>query len=553
MLEANVSSAHLHLTSVRVAGARLLQAACALVLLVLIAGLCAALIPRPFGFRPAVVTSGSMGHSIPVGSLAMTHAVGAGAIREGDVILVQEEANGVQARPKLHRVVAVEHENANILVSTKGDANDAPDPNLYVLPARVDVVAYSMPYLGYLVGFMLTPAGWVLAVGLPGALVCAFVLRRIWASDDASRSAERSARGFLREGGAAAKRAIEHENRGREGLGIMRLAHTLIPRVPRPSLVTIAVALVAITASTVAAAGYVMAPRPTTSDDGGRLAREAISLTQHSARLATGDGYAADLLVLRDADDPAVLAPDRPAREAALSGLLAGASNVFDALAVIDPAGEVIASSDPAIVDVHASKAFLIARANGGVASSVDGPADSSPGRVDYAAPLRAPDGSLAGVLFARAAAARLWAPTLETTVDRSRNVIVDGDGKLIAGGAPDALGRAWSAAPARLGGLHASIDGVPSVCGSSAIGEGTHLDLGWRVASCLPDSLATTENTPSMRRYRVSIVAVVASTVLVATIVLYAVARRERDRSRRRETLHGLETIEARLQAREA
>ena len=125
-----------------------------------------------------------MGRSIPIGSLAITHEVGAAGVHEGDVILVHEQANGVEARPKMHRVVQIEHYNGNILVSTRGDANAAPDPNRYVLPARVDVIAYSIPFLGYLVGFMLTPAGWVLAVGLPGAIVCAFVLRRIWSGAD---------------------------------------------------------------------------------------------------------------------------------------------------------------------------------------------------------------------------------------------------------------------------------------------------------------------------------------------------------------------------------
>ncbi len=550
MLGANVPSVHLHLMTVRAACARLLQAACAIVLLVLIAGLCAALLPRPFGYRPAVVTSGSMGRSIPIGSLAMTHTVGVGAIHVGDVILIHEEADGVAARPKLHRVVSVEQDSGNTLVSTKGDANAAPDPKLYVLPARVDVVAYSMPYLGYLVGFMLTPIGWVLAVGLPGAIVCGYLLRRIWASEGASQSAERAGENLV----ALAGSTPTHE-RGRDkgqGPGIERLPGRFAPRIARPSLLTISVALVAIAASTVAATAYVTVPRPATSSDGGRLAREATSLTQHSARLATGESYAADLLVLRDAEDPAVRAADRPLRDAALSRLLTDASNVFDALAVIDPAGHIIASTDPSIVDVHASAAFLLARANGGVASSAGGSAAGSPGRVDYAAPLRTPNGSLAGVLLARSSAARLWAPTLETTVDGSRNVIVDAAGKLIAGAAPEALGSAWNLAPGRFGGLHGSVGGVPSVCGASAIGEGTHLDIGWRVASCLPDSFAA-GNSDSLRRYGASLAVSALAVVLVAAIVLYVLARRERVHPGRSGAPVEIDVIEARLRARGA
>jgi len=556
MLGANVPSSRLHLTTVGIAGARLLQAVCALVLLVLIAGLCAALIPRPFGFRPAVVTSGSMGHSIPIGSLAMTHAVAADAIREGDVILVHEELDGVAARPKLHRVVGIEHQDGKTLVSTKGDANAAPDPKMYVLPARVDMVAYSMPFLGYLVSFMLTPTGWVLAVGLPGALVCGFVLRRIWSGEDAPRSAASSTSSFVRLLSAAPNSAIEHENPKRERPGTVPLPHTSISLAPRSSLTILAVVLVAVAASIAAAVGYAMAPRPTASDGGGRLAREAASLTLLSARLATRDGYAADLLLLRDADNPAVRAASRPEREAALSLLLRSPSNVFDALAVVDPTGQVTASTDPTIADVRASAAFLRARANGGVASSVGGSADGSLGTTDFAAPLLGPEGTQVGMLFARATAARLWAPTLGATVDGSRNVIIDANGKLIAGVAVDELGRAWNAAPAPLGGLQAFVSGTPSVCGSSAIGEGTHLDMGWRVASCLPDSLSATESVAPPRRDITSILLlamVVAVVVLIASIVLYAVARRQPVRSPRRADAPGLETIEARLDAIEA
>jgi signal peptidase I len=500
-----------------------------------------------------------MGHSIPVGSLAITHPVSAGGIRDGDVILVHEQVDGVQARPKMHRVIRIEHDGGSIIVSTKGDANPAPDPSLYVLPARVDVVAFSLPFLGYLVSFLLTPAGWLLVVGLPGALACAFVLRRIWSGGDPARPVDLPATGLTLLGGSTAAGDVEHESRKLRGA--TGPVHAAIPLSLRPSLMMTAVVLLAITTSAGAAAGYLMASRSTTSDGAGRLTQEALSLTQHSAHLATGDAYAADLLLLRDAEDPALGAPGRPERDAALARLLAGPSNVFDTLAVIDPAGHVIASTDPTLVDVQGSAAVRQARANAGVASSVDESADGSLGTIDFAAPLRAPNGAPSGVLFAHVTAAHLWAPTLQATVDGSRNVIVDAHGVLVAGPANE-LGHPWNAAPAPMGGLRASVDGSASVCGSSTIGEGTPLDMGLRVASCLPNSLGTAEGHTSARRELGGIAfvaAVVVAVVLFASIV-YVVARQQPGRAPRRNTPTGLgalaarlDAIEARLEARDA
>lgn len=560
MLGANVSPPRLHLPKVGIACTRTLRAGCVLALLVLIAGLGAALVSWPFGVRPVVVTSGSMGRSIPVGSLAITHPVSASGIRDGDVILVHEQADGVQARPKMHRVVKVEHDGASIIVSTKGDANPAPDPSLYVLPTKVDVVAFSMPYLGYLVSFLLTPAAWLLAVGLPGALACAFVLRRIWSGGEAARPVDLVARRLTLLGGAP-DGGVEHD--GRELEGVASPARAVMPFTLRPSLMMTAVVLLAITTSAGATAAYLVASRSMTSDGAGRLTQEAVSLTQHSARLATGDAYAADLLLLLDADDPALGASGRPEREAALTRLLAGPANVFDALAIVDPAGEVIASTDPTRVDVQGSAAVRQARANAGVASSIDGSADGSPGTIDFAAPLPAQNGAPSGVLFAHVTAARLWAQTLQATVDGSHNVIVDAHGVLVAGPAANELGHPWNAAPAPMGALRASVDGSASVCGSSTIGEGTPLDMGLRVASCLPNSLGTTEGHISVRRELggIAIVAaVVVAVVLLGAIMLYVVARHQPGRPPRRNTSTGLgalaarlDAIEARLEAREA
>ncbi len=160
---------------------RLLYGVLVLALLALATVLGVAALSRLFGYHTLVVQGGSMGHSIPSGTLVYGRWMGAGDVELGDVILVQEETDSGPARPKLHRVVSLEREGSQILVQTKGDLNESVDPKVYILPDRVLTPAYTLPYLGYLVGFVATPLGWALLVALPATAVCLFTLRGIWA------------------------------------------------------------------------------------------------------------------------------------------------------------------------------------------------------------------------------------------------------------------------------------------------------------------------------------------------------------------------------------
>lgn len=152
-----------------------------LALLALAVVLGAAALSRLFGYHTLVVQGGSMGHSIPTGSLVYARWIGAEDVELGDVILVQEDSASGPAHPKLHRVVSLEREGGQILVQTKGDVNETVDPKVYILPHRVLTPAWTLPYLGFLVGFVVTPLGWALLVALPSTAVCLSTLRGIWA------------------------------------------------------------------------------------------------------------------------------------------------------------------------------------------------------------------------------------------------------------------------------------------------------------------------------------------------------------------------------------
>jgi signal peptidase len=163
---------------------RLLHGAFVVVLVAMIAALSAAVAPRLFGYYAVTVRGGSMNETLPNGSLVIAGWLAADEVELGDVILIQSESDDGPVHPRFHRVVSLEEEGGQILVTTKGDANAPPDPYIDILPARVLTPAYSLPYLGHLVTFAMTPLGWALLVALPAAALCASILRSIWAGKE---------------------------------------------------------------------------------------------------------------------------------------------------------------------------------------------------------------------------------------------------------------------------------------------------------------------------------------------------------------------------------
>jgi signal peptidase len=149
-------------------------------LLALAGALAAAALPSLFGYSPITVAGGSMGQAAPNGSLVFARWIEAESVEVGDIILVQGKDAEAGAPPTLHRVAWLGREGGRMLARTQGDVNPDPDPGIYILPDRVLTPAATVPYLGFFVGFALTPLGWALIALLPSAVLCALVLRSIW-------------------------------------------------------------------------------------------------------------------------------------------------------------------------------------------------------------------------------------------------------------------------------------------------------------------------------------------------------------------------------------
>lgn len=142
-----------------------------------------------FGHRTLVVRSGSMRPTAPVGSLVVTRSISASAVKVGTIVVVQPERAKRDVLPTLHRVVRVDRTPDGVVVRTKGDANDAVDPDPHTLRPTVLTPMFIVPRIGLVIGATHTWAGWLLLIVMPGALLLCAGLRAIWTDRDGEPSA----------------------------------------------------------------------------------------------------------------------------------------------------------------------------------------------------------------------------------------------------------------------------------------------------------------------------------------------------------------------------
>jgi signal peptidase I len=122
-------------------------------------------VPTLFGFETLIVASGSMGRTLPIGSVALTRAVEAGAVSVGDVVSFRHRG---QEETITHRVVGVARQNSQYSFTTKGDANREPDvDNVIVGGSRIHRVEFVVPVAGHLVRYARTPLGGVALIFVP--------------------------------------------------------------------------------------------------------------------------------------------------------------------------------------------------------------------------------------------------------------------------------------------------------------------------------------------------------------------------------------------------
>lgn len=139
-----------------------------------------------FGYSFLIFRSGSMGPGIPTGSLALARETPASDLRAGDVVSVMS-ARGDRVT---HRVVSVTLRGDEASLVLKGDANRAPDDEVYVATSAEREIA-SVPVVGYVVTVLLSPFGLAGAGCLAGIVLVLGFARRPDDPDDAEPSPPR--------------------------------------------------------------------------------------------------------------------------------------------------------------------------------------------------------------------------------------------------------------------------------------------------------------------------------------------------------------------------
>ena len=124
-----------------------------------------------FGVRPLVFRSGSMSPTIDTGALAISREVSAPDLERGQIVSVPT-ASGARVT---HRIHSVEHVGAEAILELKGDANETVDAAPYRV-THADVVMFHVPWLGYAVGWLTSPAGLVL-LGCYAAFLLSVLVR----------------------------------------------------------------------------------------------------------------------------------------------------------------------------------------------------------------------------------------------------------------------------------------------------------------------------------------------------------------------------------------
>lgn len=134
--------------------------------------------PLAVGGRPYTVLSGSMEPAIGAGDVVVGFRARPEDVRRGDVVTFKDPA--AADRLITHRVRAVSVRGSNVVFRTKGDAVSATERWQVSRGATLSEVRYRIPEIGRLALLAREPAGLVLLVLAPLALLGIQELRRIW-------------------------------------------------------------------------------------------------------------------------------------------------------------------------------------------------------------------------------------------------------------------------------------------------------------------------------------------------------------------------------------
>ncbi len=136
-------------------------------IIVLVAFLLIALLPIEGNYQIKIVKSGSMEPAIRTGSIVVVKPSADYTV--GDVIIFGKDTK--TDIPITHRIVSSRMEGGATLFTTKGDANEDPDPNEVKQREVNGKVLFTVPFLGYIIDLARQPLGFTILIVLPALIV----------------------------------------------------------------------------------------------------------------------------------------------------------------------------------------------------------------------------------------------------------------------------------------------------------------------------------------------------------------------------------------------
>ena len=170
------------------------QGAATAVFAVAIVGFAAALTLHLAGYQMLAVRSGSMSPEMPVGSLAVTRHLPAANLQVGDVIAFHPPGQPdivVTHRIVDRQVIEQPGQGPATVLTTKGDANPAPDSWRLVAAGTAELRVAVVPDAGYALTVLGDPSGRMAVLIVPAVLLAISLLVELWAPVLAARSGGR--------------------------------------------------------------------------------------------------------------------------------------------------------------------------------------------------------------------------------------------------------------------------------------------------------------------------------------------------------------------------
>lgn len=146
-------------------------------------------VPKVMHWDIVVVLSGSMEPALPVGSVIFVQPARPEQVAVGDIITYVVGDSGTFVT---HRVIEVKGQGATLTFRTKGDANEDPDQGTVPASALRGKVWVDIPYVGYVAQQARSREGFLLLLGIPGALIVAGEARSIVREIKAMRARKKS-------------------------------------------------------------------------------------------------------------------------------------------------------------------------------------------------------------------------------------------------------------------------------------------------------------------------------------------------------------------------